>query len=352
MANERIEWIDFSRGLVIILMVWGHVMPLGLTGQILTVFHMPFFFVMAGYVLNAEKWSDNLRDFAKKTAKRLLLPYFLTELIWYPVWFVFSHRLGFMTRLWSLSEADPLKAFITIFLGAVNNNYDTALEAPLLIGPMWFFPCLFFAEIVFLILYKTFGSDFVKFSASLLITSALGFALGKYYPLPMSFDISLTVQVFIFAGVSMRKHKLAEREKLFVPACVISLLLVLISLKFNQPVDMSFRMYYNPVLFYTGGIAGTILIMKFSMICTKYSQARIISLIKYCGLQSVIVVAVHIPVVMIIYDFIAAFTPYKTQALLQSNFLVAFFTAGIAIAIPLLAAKYLGRKPIIKYFCQ
>ena len=345
MHKERIQWIDFASGLVVILMVLGHVMPSGNALKIMFIFHMPFFFVMAGYVLNTEKWSSNLWDFTKRLTKRLILPYFLAELIWYPIWFIFSHRLGFLTHLWGLSEADPFRAFITIFLGAINNNYESAAKAPLLLGPMWFFPCLFLAEVVFLTLYKFFGHDFKKLSGAVLIAAILGLVLGKYYPLPMSLDISLAVQVFILAGILLRAREIN------LLACGISLLVMCIAFTFNPSIDMSFRMYYNPILFYSGGIAGTILIIKLSMICAGI-RSKISDFIAYCGFQSVIIVAVHLPVVMVVYDVVAALTPYKTQKLLQSDWLVVIFTAGAAIIIPLIIAKKFGKKPIVNYFCN
>ena len=345
MSQERIQWIDFARGFVVLLMVLGHVMPSGNALKIMFIFHMPFFFVMAGYVLNAEKWSGNLWEFTKKLTKRLMLPYFLAELIWYPIWFIFSHRLGFMTHLWGLSESEPFRAFFTIFLGAVNNNYESAAKAPLLLGPMWFFPCLFLAELVFLTLYKIFGHDFKKLSGALLIAAILGLISGRYCPLPMSLDISLVVQVFIFAGVLMKRYRIN------LLACGISVILMFIAFTFNPPIDMSFRMYYNPILFYSGGIAGTILVIKLSMICTERKNV-IADFITYCGFQSVIIVAVHIPVVMVVYDVIAAFTPYNTQRLMQSQWLVVIFTASAAVAVPLIIAKKFGKKPVIKYFCN
>lgn len=53
----RINWIDFAKGVAIILVVIGHVIPesINLFGFIYA-FHMPFFFIMAGYLLNTEKW--------------------------------------------------------------------------------------------------------------------------------------------------------------------------------------------------------------------------------------------------------------------------------------------------------
>jgi len=61
---NRVQWVDFAKGVAIILMVVAHVIWQGtnLIAFIYT-FHMPFFFVMAGYLLNTEKWSRRWERF-------------------------------------------------------------------------------------------------------------------------------------------------------------------------------------------------------------------------------------------------------------------------------------------------
>ncbi len=64
---KRIQWVDFAKGIAIILVVMAHVITkeTPLINFIYT-FHMPFFFVMAGYLLNTEKWSRRFSEFKSK----------------------------------------------------------------------------------------------------------------------------------------------------------------------------------------------------------------------------------------------------------------------------------------------
>jgi len=80
---ERIGWIDFAKGVAIILMVLGHAVVTSPLKKFIFVFHMPFFFVMAGFLLNLNKWggAENFNAFAAKLFKRLLVPYYLAELL-------------------------------------------------------------------------------------------------------------------------------------------------------------------------------------------------------------------------------------------------------------------------------
>lgn len=256
--------------------------------------------------------------------------------------------MGFMTHLWRLSEADPVNAIFGIFLGTINNDYDAAVNAPLLLGPMWFFPCLFLAEIIYLGLYKIFGKDDKKFLISLIILVGIGFILGKIYPLPQGLDISMVMQIFVFVGVYMRKYKFVE--KINIPIIILSIISVILAFKFNIFADISFRMYGNAIILYVGGIGGTILCIKFAEIITKIG-GKISDLITYCGLQSILVVAIHIPIILIFYDIIMGMKLFENDKLLHSSWIVAIIFLIIGVTIPLLIAKKFGNKPVIKYFC-
>lgn len=55
--TPRIAWIDLAKGIVIILMVLGHVIIGRMDlNKFIFIFHMPFFFIMAGFLLNLDKW--------------------------------------------------------------------------------------------------------------------------------------------------------------------------------------------------------------------------------------------------------------------------------------------------------
>jgi len=57
---QRIDWVDFAKGFVMILVVLGHAILAGSLQNFIYVFHMPFFFVMAGFLLNLDRWGGGL----------------------------------------------------------------------------------------------------------------------------------------------------------------------------------------------------------------------------------------------------------------------------------------------------
>ena len=157
---ERIAWIDFAKGVAIILVVLGHALKYGSDlWRFIFVFHMPFFFVMAGFLLNLNKWggAENFKAFASKLFKRLLVPYYIAELLWYPIWFVVCHEMHLLNYLQLWATIKPSYAFTAIFIG--NGN-----DIGLILGQLWFLPALLCAEIIFVKLFNRLN----KFGAEVL----------------------------------------------------------------------------------------------------------------------------------------------------------------------------------------
>ena len=201
---ERITWLDFAKGVAIILVVLGHVIKHGTDlYKIIFVFHMPFFFVTAGFLLNLDKWSGdkNFRPFAAKIFKRLLVPYYVAELLWYPIWLVVCREGGHLDHLWDWCEIEPLKALSAIFIG--NGN-----DIGLILGQLWFLPALFCTEIIFITLYNRLNNIGAEiFTLTVATASSLGFSL---IPLPLGVDIALAAQIFLLAGVLIRRYNVVE----------------------------------------------------------------------------------------------------------------------------------------------
>ena len=280
-SAQRITWIDFAKGVAIILVVFGHVLLIDISAnKFFAAFRMPFFFVTAGFLLNLNKWggAENFKPFATKLFKRLIMPYCIAELLWYPIWFVVCHKAGHLNYLGDWAEIKPFDAFTAIFIG--NGN-----AIGLILGPLWFLPALLAAEIIFVRLFNRlnkFGAEI--FTLSLAICAYIGFNIKNFFELPLGIDIALVVQLFLLAGVWIRRYNLID--KLTPINCGVLTLIVVIAFGINEHVDMNFRRYGNELLFYAGGLSGTLLVMKLSMLTT---DGKIFSLISSYGRQSMII---------------------------------------------------------------
>src|SRR5574344_758282 len=75
----RLSWIDLSKGILICLVIVGHLVPgphwkLNNPVDYVYMFHMPAFFILSG-ILNKKKEKIQISEIIKKKVKRLLLPY-------------------------------------------------------------------------------------------------------------------------------------------------------------------------------------------------------------------------------------------------------------------------------------
>lgn len=58
---HRIAWVDFAKGFVMILVVFGHTTVYDIdSNKFFAEFRMPFFFVMSGFLLNVDKWGGTI----------------------------------------------------------------------------------------------------------------------------------------------------------------------------------------------------------------------------------------------------------------------------------------------------
>ena len=344
--SSRIEWVDFAKGIVMLTVIFGHAAVYNhekfFVDSLIVVyeFHMPFFFVMAGFLLNFDKWGGVIRykDFTAKLVKRLLIPYYIAEILWYPIWFLAGHVMGHEAYIRN-SSLEPLDALLGIFVG--NGNL-------LALVPLWFLPALCLAEMIFLKLYNRFIDTPPEIFVIIIVAlSNLGYLIGKFFFLPLSFDVALTVQGFLLAGVLIRRYNVIER--LTFRHCLILLNFFALVFLLNGKISMFVRDYGNLFLLYVGGIAGTLLTMKLSMIMTNV-DGKICKLVKYCGRQSLFVMTAHLIVAFVTYDLVVNFTG-QTVEVVRSLPEIIFTITLLGVLVPLFIAKNFGKLPVLKYFC-
>ena len=154
--STRIDWIDYFKGIGIILVVIGHnFLPPDIRKWIYS-FHMPLFFFVGGLTINPKRYKD-ISEFTKKKAVGLLIPYVAINLCTIATWVVFNKILG-------SSEV----SLSTLLYGILYANND---KIPLLCGPSWFIPTLFLSEVVFYILHSILdGNEKLLLCASMALT--------------------------------------------------------------------------------------------------------------------------------------------------------------------------------------
>ena len=154
MAQQRNAVISISKAIAIILMVAGHAEGPAILVGFLYTFHMPLFFIAAGYFFS-QKAMDDPWNFCHKRFKGLYIPFIKWSVIYlllHNVW----HYFGILNEQYGNWEGgvthpytwhDAMERLVRIFFGM--SGYDEFMA-----GAFWFFRGLLVASIGYLILRR------------------------------------------------------------------------------------------------------------------------------------------------------------------------------------------------------
>ena len=133
--KKRIDWLDIAKGIAIICTVVGHNVPFGgNVRNIIFSFHMPLFFVLAGYTIKQIPYS-NLGSATLKDFKRLVVPVFIIKFVQFLLQILINH-------------AELKSCMKTILLSIIWGNGCSYKIFPG-VGVVWFLLALFFAKLLF-----------------------------------------------------------------------------------------------------------------------------------------------------------------------------------------------------------
>jgi len=169
-AEKRIPMLDVARFFGMFLVYYGHIIErlMYLKNPVATAqykfiysFHMPFFFLLAGFTLAPDKLLLPVGRFVKKTLASRLLPYF-----------VFTALLAVLSLCF-------VGHFVVVDLsngeGYLKGIAATLMGFPIFNIPLWFMACLVSVEV----LHFTVGRFFD--SSPRIIVAAILFYFGGYY---------------------------------------------------------------------------------------------------------------------------------------------------------------------------
>lgn len=152
--TARNTLFSIAKGIAIIAMVAGHAEAPELITNFIYTWHMPFFFIAAGYFFST-RYADDPFTFISKRFKGLYIPFVkwsLVFLLLHNVWHHFGilnetygNWTGGVTHPYSWHEA--MQRIVRIFTSM--SGYDEFMA-----GAFWFFRGLLVASILFLILYR------------------------------------------------------------------------------------------------------------------------------------------------------------------------------------------------------
>jgi len=285
LSGHRLLWIDSAKGIGILLVALGHMMPMGwpLTKWIFS-FHMPFFFLISGICFSI-KQSWRKKKFCTLLCQKgssLGRPYLYYSLL---------------SVLVLLMAEGPIRALKGVYNTIILNG----------ISALWFIPALYLGELLFiwihrsvekgtkrLLLYGAIVFATVLFSRIDLLAER-GFILKHLLTPANVINRGLIGAVFVAAGFYGYELYTACRTScprkcrfLFAAALILCAVVTAIVPQHNY-VDLNFAILGNPLFFYVDALAGSYVVLYLSRVLLDRRTP-----ISFYGENSIVILGTHL----------------------------------------------------------
>lgn len=263
-------------------------------------FHMPLFFMLAGYTMRPKPRKTVLAS----SFKRLIVPYMAVCCILLLFAVVPPNSINP-----NLDSQRSLAVVAVEALYASGQEGDIAGHTFQAIGAIWFLPCLFWARLVlnevFLRTQGLSGLKRLMQPAAVIAITVLGFAIGNMQRLPFDLDTAFVAVFFMYIGYLAKVFDISK-----APGW-LWLVLIAVWMLYNVAGnnEMAIRAYLdNPYSMITS-TAGSLVIMKLCIEVEKLGAAasraqgvlaalgkavqRCNKVIAWIGVQSLMVLCVH-----------------------------------------------------------
>lgn len=237
---KREQWVDIGKGIAIILMVLGHSSLPAFVSRFIWAFHMPFFFLVSGWVTNWENRS--FKEFCFTRTSKLIVPFIVYSVI--------------VLLMFSLIGESKWQSLI-------NNGWGGYA--------LWFVPVIFVASVIakFIMSQKRFSPIW-----AIVLLICIGATLSYLrIDLPWAVNSMPYATSLILIGSYMSQCKKFETKKnqYYWGEAVITFFVTMIVSHF-WGLDMACN-HITPVIPVTiGAISGFLMIMSFSKLLEKYSS--------------------------------------------------------------------------------
>lgn len=275
--NARLEWVDYAKGIAILLVVYGHVL-IGTYNARLNIsyfvyiyslkfmytFHMPVFFFLAGMFVDRGR-SSSFSQFLSKKINTIVYPYLIWSVIQGSIYALMSPYTNFKFNITELPVAIAFEPLIQL----------------------WFLYVLFVYHMVFISIKKLLRSVFY-----ITVPLAIFTYFISYYVDDSLFDKILKFFIFYVLGAVSAKLLL---EKDWMPltglqVILFSIFFIILQSMFLQldgPIDVT----GGPIKSFLMACSGIVFIICLSFYLSKN---KIASYLKYIGILSMPIYLVHI----------------------------------------------------------
>ncbi len=197
MENKRLQYIDFAKGLTILLVIFSHSLKFGdIPRAIIFSFHMPLFFICSGITSKAVVDKTQILKKIVGLSKKILLPVVCVFLI-----YLATDLFGNWSQNANFSF---VKKKITSFIFALGQDETIKGIKIENIGMLWFLVAFFFAQVIYLLVRSYLKEKYHV--PTILAIALLGFLIGKKILLPLDLDIAMVMTIFLLGGYLYKKY--------------------------------------------------------------------------------------------------------------------------------------------------
>ena len=281
--EERIEVFDICKGILIIMVVLGHIISekSDIHAWIYS-WHMPAFFIISGILLTYNRYIKKHRILYLRVInigfRRLILPYF-----------------GYGTLL--------------LFVRWMSNGFEISnlrwqcvdLVTMCGIGATWFLPCLFFARLIFYLInyicIKNQSKNIFKIVFLLILLIPL-FLPGKINFFTLIVFRAMIATVFIIVGnLSIKLFLLLRKFELDIIG-LLSFILIIVSVFVfivtgRNASALNTLNFGNPISYMLNALIGSVMIFCIACIIDKIKLSYCKEIFLFFGRNSLIVMGTH-----------------------------------------------------------
>lgn len=249
-TSQREKWIDAARGIGIILVLIGHSNGLpALVRKVIYGFHMPFFFILSGYLFHPKEEID-IWTYIRQKFRQFIVPYFVMGLV--------NLALQAFTEAKTIHGTELLLSTARHFWYLMY-SYANSNKMPNC-SPLWFLPCLFISSILFFLLYRMCRQKGARNTSILwlcILCSVLYLNSSGITHLPWHLDVAVVGATLMGCGCLLRQRGWLDHfdYSIAIPLLIVGFGVIAANMDNTDVgyVAMSGSRYMNPALFFIGG---------------------------------------------------------------------------------------------------
>ena len=272
MGKQRVEYIDYLRGLCVIWVVWFHTTHPNFVNY---PFRIPLFFFVSGIFFKTYPW----RYFWRKKVNQLVIPFLFFYIIYY-LFFILSNAVS-NHDFTSISYSSFWELF-----GLYTTN-ETFVVNP----PLWFICALVDLQLLLYFFAKNIKNRWALIGFAILL-SLSGLWYIQKMPTPFMFGRSLKFFIYYVLGYTLGKPLIAYLEKNTKRSICILLTIVMFIILYIVVLQEIF--IFNDKIIDISDYVEIIGFIVVLIVMFKYiHKYRVMYPLKYFGMNSYIVLGMH-----------------------------------------------------------